>query len=110
MTPGEMILAAKRQQDRTGKKDAAVSFVIPGKWPDNGDRKRLAGRKGPLGQCMAEYEDAVLCLFKADEVITFAAKLLPTVSFRRAPSAAPSPTAPTPSPPPSGQDSTGSPA
>ena len=81
MTPGEMILAAKKQQDLTGKKDAAVSFMIPGKWPERGDKKRLAGRKGPLGNCAAEYEDAVLCIFKADEVIAFAAKLLPVISF-----------------------------
>lgn len=79
MSPGEMILAAKKQQDLTGKPDAAVSFVVPGKW--TGDTKRLVGRKGPLGQCVAEYEDAVLCIFKADEVIAFAAKLLPTISF-----------------------------
>lgn len=82
MTAGEMIMAAKKQQELTGKPDAAVSFVIRGKW--SGNTKRLAGRKGPLGQCVAEYEDAVLCIFKADEVIAFAAKLLPTISFREA--------------------------
>ena len=84
MAPGEMILAAKTPQDLTGKPDAAISFVIPGKWPDRSDFKWLAGRKGPLGQCVAEYEDAVLCVFKADEVIAFAAKLLPTISFGEA--------------------------
>jgi hypothetical protein len=30
---------------------------------------------------MAEYEDAVMCLFRADEVITFAAKMLPTIKL-----------------------------
>jgi len=81
MTPGEMILSAKKQQDLTGRKDAVVSFMIRGKWPDSGDSKRLAGRKGPLGQCLAEYEDAVLSAFRADEVIAFAAKLLPRITL-----------------------------
>lgn len=81
MTLGEMILAAVKQQKLTGRKNADVAFVIPGKWPANGDYKRLCGRKGPLGRCMAEYEDAVMCLFRADEVITFAAKMLPTMKL-----------------------------
>lgn len=78
MSPGDMIIAAKKQQNLTGNVKADVAFVIPGKWP-KGDRKRLCGRAGPYGKCMAEYEDAVLCLFAADEVIAFAAKLLPVI-------------------------------
>ena len=81
MSPQEMVAAAYNQQQLTGKKDAAVSFIIPGAWPATGNRKRLAGRKGPLGQCLAEYEDAVLCAFRADEVIAFAAPLLPTMTI-----------------------------
>lgn len=71
MTVTDMIASAKTQQDLTGNPAADVAFVIPGKWPDGGDRKRLLGRRGPYGQCVAEYEDAVLCVFKADEVIRF---------------------------------------
>jgi hypothetical protein len=84
MTPGEMVVAAYKQQQLTGKKDADVAVVSPGKWPAKGDAKRLCGRKGPLGRCMAEYEDAVLCLFKADEVIRFASQALPVVEFKGA--------------------------
>lgn len=79
-----MVAQAYKQQQLTGKKDADVAFVIPGKWPASG-RKRLAKRSGPFGRCMAEYEDAVLCLFKADEVITFLAPLLPTVTIGNQP-------------------------
>lgn len=81
MTPSEMILEAHNQQKLTGRKDADVAFVIPGSWPKN-DRKRLCGKRGPLGQCMAEYEDAVLCLFKANEVISFCSEALPVLEIR----------------------------
>lgn len=81
MTPGEIVMAAYKQQQMTGRKDAEVSIFVRGSWNDNG--KRLAGRKGgPLGQCMAEYEDGCLCLFKADELITYASKLLPTLTIK----------------------------
>lgn len=80
MTSQEMILAAHKQQKLTGRKDCYVTFVIPGKWPDGG-KKRLAGRTGPLGTCMAEYKDAVLCLFKADEVLTFCSRSLPKLTI-----------------------------
>lgn len=76
-----MIVAAHNQQKLTGRKDADVSFVIPGAWP-NGGKKRLAGKAGPLGDCVAEYEDAVLCVFKADEVISFCAQFLPVLEFK----------------------------
>lgn len=81
MTSQEMILAAHKQQKLTGRKDADVAFVIPGKWPDGG-KKRLAGRVGPLGTCMAEYEDAVLCLFKADEVLSYCSQFLPKLTIK----------------------------
>ena len=77
----EMILAAHKQQKLTGRKDADVALVIPGKWPDN-DKKRLAGKAGPLGQCMAEYANCVLCLFKADEVIRYCSKFLPKLTIK----------------------------
>ncbi len=80
MKPGDIVMAAYKQQQLTGKKDADVALVIPGKWPDGGS-KRLFGRKGPLGRCVAEYEDSVLCLFKADELITAVAPLLPTITL-----------------------------
>lgn len=76
-----MILAAKKQQDLTNNKSADVAFVIPGKWPASG-KKKLAGKIGPLGQCVAEYEDACLCLFAADAVISFCAKFIPVLSLR----------------------------
>jgi len=78
MTPSEIVMAAYRQQNIAGRKDADVSIFVRGAWNDKG--KRLLGRKGgPLGQCMAEYEDGCLCLFKADELIAYAAKFLPTI-------------------------------
>jgi len=89
MTPEAMILAAKKQQDLTGRKDADVALVIPGKWPDGGT-KRLAGMRGPRGRCVAEYEDAVLCLFKADAVIAFCSKYIPVLSIRMAATTPPS--------------------
>lgn len=82
MNAQSMILAAYDQQLLTGKKDAAVSFVIPGKWPAN-DKKRLADKRGPVGQCLAEYEDAVLCMFRADEVIAFCSQFLPVLEIER---------------------------
>lgn len=82
MNPQEMVAAAYKQQQLTGRKDADVSFIIMGKWPAKGYFKRLAGKRGPLGRCVAEYEDAVLCLFKADEVIRFCAPLLPTLKIQ----------------------------
>ncbi len=81
MTPGEIVAAAYKQQQLTGKKDADVSLFVRGKWPTNGNRKRLFGRKGPMGQCVAEFEDAVLCLFKANELISAMAPLLPTITI-----------------------------
>lgn len=67
---GEHILqAAKKQQQLTGKQDADVSFLVKGSWPAKGERKRLFLRSGPYGHCVAEYEDSVLCVFKANEVI-----------------------------------------
>lgn len=83
-----MVAAAYNQQQLTGRKDADVAFVIMGEWPDSG-RKRLAGKRGPLGRCMAEYEDSVMCLFKADEVIRFCAPLLPTLKIDLIPEANP---------------------
>ncbi len=73
MKLSDVVAAAQKQQKLTGKQDAVVSLVIPGKWPASG-KKRLCGRRGPLGQCMAEYEDAVMCLFKADELLAFASQ------------------------------------
>ena len=81
MNPGEVVKAAYTQQQLTGREDADVALVIKGQWPPNG-RKRLFGRKGPLGKCMAEYEDSVLCLFRADELITAIAPLLPTITIK----------------------------
>jgi len=75
MIAQKLIEAAKKQQELTGKQDADVSFVIPGKWPSGG-KKRLARNKGPIGQCLAEYENCVLCLFKSNEVILFAEKII----------------------------------
>jgi hypothetical protein len=81
VTPQDIVAAAYNQQQRTGKKDADVSLVIPGKWPPSG-KKRLFGRGGgPLGRCIVEYEDAVLCLFRADELIVAVAPLLPTITI-----------------------------
>lgn len=70
-----MIEWAKFQQSLTGKLDADVSFVVPGKWPKKGDQKRLAGRRGPLGQCVSEEQRGLVVLFKADEVIAFLERL-----------------------------------
>lgn len=68
----DLITLAKHQQQFIGKDDADVSFVIPGSWPRSG-RKRLFGRHGgPLGRCIAEHEDSVLCVFAANEVIAAA--------------------------------------
>ena len=47
-----------------------------------GGRKRLFKQSGPLGRCMAEYEDAVLCLFKADEVLRHCAQFLPKITIK----------------------------
>jgi hypothetical protein len=88
MTPESMILAAKNQQDRTGRKDAAVTFIIGGSWPTGGTKK-LAGKIGPKGRCLVEYEDAVLCEFKADAVIAFCSKLIPRLTLRMAAKPAP---------------------
>lgn len=76
----QLVAQAYRQQELTGRADADVSVFVPGKWPDAG-RKRLDGRKGPLGRCAVEYEDAVMCLFKADELIAYCAKFLPTITI-----------------------------
>lgn len=81
MTPEQMVALACQQQQLTGRKDADVAFIVPGKWPDSG-KKRLFGRKGgPVGQCIGEDEDAVLCLFKADEVIRACSRLLRVVTL-----------------------------
>lgn len=59
---------------------------MSGEWPKSGDRKRLDRRspKSPLGYCACEYEDSVLCVFKADEVIAYAQKFLPVVKMTMA--------------------------
>lgn len=80
-TAQSLITAAWNQQKITGKKDADVAIVVKGKWPDSG-RKRLFGKSGPWGNCMAEYEHDVLCLFKADEVIKACASMLPTIKMQ----------------------------
>ena len=80
MNAQSMIAAAYKQQQLTGRKDADVSFIISGKWPE-GQHKRLNGRKGPLGRCIAEYEDAVLCLFKANEVVRYCSQFLPVLEI-----------------------------
>lgn len=71
---------AYNQQQLTGNKQAAVSVFVKGKWPDSG-RKRLFGKSGPYGVCAAEYEDSVMCLFKADEVIAACAPHLPRLTI-----------------------------
>ncbi len=75
-----LVAQAYSQQQRTGKKDADVAVLVKGKWPDSG-RKRLFGKFGPWGQCMAEYETDVMCLFKADEVIKACTPYLPTITL-----------------------------
>lgn len=80
MNPGEIVMAAYKQQQLTGRKDADVSIFVRGNWSDGG--KFLAGRGSPKGQCMAEYEDGCLCLFKANELIAYVSKKLPTIKAR----------------------------
>lgn len=71
----EIESAARKQQSLTGKEDAVCAFVLPGKWP-RGGKKRLFGKNGgPFGECLAEYEDAVLCAFKANEIIAYMERL-----------------------------------
>lgn len=35
---------------------------------------RAERKRGPLGECIAEYSDGVLCVFKAAEVLAWADK------------------------------------
>ncbi len=52
-----------------------MAMFVPGQWPAGGDKKRLAGRQGgPLGQCISEEEDGVICVFDAQEVLAWALK------------------------------------
>lgn len=76
-----MILQAYKQQQLTGRKNADVAFFVMGKWPESGKKRLLGKHGGPVGRCMAEYEDSVLCLFHADEVIRHLSKFLPTITI-----------------------------
>jgi hypothetical protein len=49
---------------------AMVMLVLRGNWPRGGDRKRLFGRSGPLGRCVAETAPGrVLVEFEASAVL-----------------------------------------
>ena len=74
-------MAAHKQRQLTGRSDADVSFFIKGKWPYSG-RKKLDGKRGPVGYCAAEFEHDVLCIFKADEVIRYASQFLATITVQ----------------------------
>ncbi len=42
----------------------------------------MFGKQGPLGNCIAEYEDSVMCVFKADEVISYCSQFLPKLTIK----------------------------
>lgn len=61
-------LRCKDAQKRQGREDADVQLLIPGGYAD---RKRLDGRRGPLGYAISEVEGGALCVFKADAVCAY---------------------------------------
>ena len=62
--------AAQRQLDLTqSAANTVVTFVLPGKWGTG--KKRLAGRRGPSGDCVSEMAGSVLVAFDAAQVIAF---------------------------------------
>lgn len=71
-----MLLTARQQQIASNNKDAVVTFVVPGAWPSCGNRKRLMGLRGPLGECLSENESDCLVAFSAEDVCLFAGKEL----------------------------------
>jgi hypothetical protein len=74
MTMHELVDAARRAIANSNCEGSAkMALVVVGKWPDGG-RKRLAGRRGPLGQCISEDEDHCICVFDAQEVLSWALK------------------------------------
>ena len=66
-----MLAACRKQQELQKKPDAMVTFFVPGKWPDSGRKKLLGRHGGPVGRCVAEFEDSILCEFQADVVVKF---------------------------------------
>jgi len=67
MTIEEMITKCRKQQEITGKVDAEVMFIIPGRWGKRNTRRLFPG--GPKGEIVAETERGVHCFSRADEVI-----------------------------------------
>lgn len=73
MTIEDIEKAAKKQQELTGRPDATVTFLIPGKWPKSG-KKQLFRGMSLVGDCVNEERNAVLVAFRADEVLATCAK------------------------------------
>ena len=76
MTIYDMAAAARRAiANNRCEGKAVMVLVVPGRWPTVGDSKRLAGRRGgPLGRCISEKKAAVICAFKAAEVLAWCEK------------------------------------
>ena len=56
--------------------DGRIVLRLPGRWPKGGEYKRLAGRRGPKGRCVAEDVDkngkpVVMVDFLAQDVLDF---------------------------------------
>ncbi|HWV38574.1 MAG TPA: hypothetical protein VN033_08845 [Vulgatibacter sp.] len=69
MTPTELRDHCRRQMEIIESDDARVLLTLPGRW--RSDTKRLAGRSGPSGRCIADTPKGVLVEFYAREVLAW---------------------------------------
>lgn len=76
MNVADMIFAARRAQQLTGKLDAAVAFIVSGEWRGPNRLTRLAGNSGPFGRSVKQCPHGVLCRFTASRVLAYAVKMV----------------------------------
>ncbi len=69
MSPDELRAHCRRQMEIIESDDPRVLLTLPGKW--RSDSKRLAGRSGPLGRCVADTPKGVLVDFSAREILAW---------------------------------------
>jgi hypothetical protein len=61
---------------KSGQK--TVTYIVKGKWSNRGYKKLL----GVKGEQIAEYDDGVLCVFPAQELLQVAIDSLPKIAIK----------------------------
>lgn len=71
MTPAELIQQCEQAiaSPVSGGPEAKVTLIVPGRFTASGKKRLWKGAGSPVGKCLSENQNGVICLFSAQEVI-----------------------------------------